>query len=168
VHLAAEIFSKYGDFIRGVIRYKAGDEGNVDDLFQNFFISLVYRPPCENVKNIKGYLYRAIINDIIDSRRRVERYQNRMHNYAEYINCSAAEDEPEKVLIETEEMNKMFRCIETQLQHYEAKAVILRYKKNYKIKEVAKSLDINNIAAWRYISTGVRKIRRFLGEDLLQ
>jgi RNA polymerase sigma factor (sigma-70 family) len=168
VHLAAGIFSEYGDFIRGVIRYKAGDESNVDDLFQNFFLSLVYRPPSEDIKNIKGYLYRAIINDIIDNRRRVERYQNQMHNYAEYINYSAAEDKPEKDLIETEEMNKMFRCIETQLHRYEAKAVILRYKKNYKIKEIAKSLNINNIAAWRYISAGVRKIRRFLGEDLLR
>jgi RNA polymerase sigma factor (sigma-70 family) len=128
----------------------------------------VYRPPSENVKNIKGYLYRAIINDIIDSRRRAERYQNQIHNYAEYISYSAAEDNPEKVLIKMEEMNKMFRCIETQLQRYEAKAVILRYKKNYKIKEIAKALDINNIAAWRYISTGVRKIRRFLGNDQLR
>jgi RNA polymerase sigma factor (sigma-70 family) len=168
VHLAAEIFSKYGDFIRGVIRSKTGDKSQVDDLFQNFFLSLVYKPPSGNISNIKGYLYKAIINDIIDNRRRIERYHNRMQGYAQYLQSTVIEDGTENILIETEEMNKMFKCIETQLPQCEAKAVILRYKKNYKIKEIAKALDINNIAAWRYISAGVRKIRRFLGNDQLQ
>jgi RNA polymerase sigma factor (sigma-70 family) len=168
VHLAAEIFTEYGDFVRGIIRCKVDDKNCIDDLFQNFFLSLVYRPPSPNVKDIKSYLYRAIINDIIDNRRRIERYQNQMHKYAECLNCSAAEDKPEKVLIEAEEMNRMFKCIETQLQHNEAKAVILRYRNNYKIEKIAALMGVNNIAAWRYISKGVRKIRQLLRKDQLQ
>lgn len=162
MHLAAEIFSKYGDFIRGVIRYKVGDEDCIDDLFQNFFLSLVYRPPSGNVTNIKGYLYRAIINDIIDNRRQIERYQSLIRGHAEHLDYFKSEDSPENILIETEEMNKMLKCIETQLQHNEAKAIILRYKNNYKIKEIAAAMGINNIAAWRYVSNGMRKIRRLL------
>jgi len=168
VHIAAEIFSKYGDFIRGVIRYKVGDENCVDDLFQCFFLSLVYRPPSGNVKNIKGYLYRAIMNDIIDNRRQIERYHGLMRGYAEYINYFESGDSPENTLIDTEEMNKMLKCIETQLQRNEAKAVILRYKSEYKIKEIAAAMGINNIAAWRYVSNGVRKIKRLLRKDQLQ
>lgn len=168
MNIAAEIFTRYGDFIRGVIRCKVGDESYVDDLFQNFFLSLVYRPPSRNIKNIKGYLYRAIINDIIDNKRQIERYQSQMHKYAECLDYSAIEDNSENVLIKTEEMNKMFRCIETHLQHNEAKAVILRYRNNYKIKKIAAAMGINNIAAWRYISNGVRKIRRLLRKDQLQ
>jgi RNA polymerase sigma factor (sigma-70 family) len=168
VHIAAEIFSKYGDFIRGIIRYKVGNEGCVDDLFQSFFLSLVYRPPSRNVKNIKGYLYRAIMNDIIDNKRQIERYQSLMHGYAEHLNYFKSGDSPEDALIETEEMNKMFKCIETQLQHNEARAVILRYRNNYKIKKIAVAMGVNNITAWRYVSNGVRKIRRLLRKDQLQ
>ena len=133
MNIAAEIFTKYGDFIRGVIQCKVADKGEVDDLFQNFFLSLVSRPPAPNVKNIKGYLYKAILNDIIDNSRRIERYQNRVHRYAEFLSYSTIEDNSENVLIEAEEMAKMFECIEKQLEHSEARAVILRYKNNYKI-----------------------------------
>jgi RNA polymerase sigma factor (sigma-70 family) len=168
VHIAAEIFTKYGDFIYGIIRCKAGDKGEVDDLFQNFFLSLVSRPPAPNVKNIKGYLYKAILNDIIDNRRRIERYQNRVHRYAEFLDYSAIEDSQENVLVEAEEMAKMFKCIEKQLEHSEVRAVILRYRNNYKIREIAATMGVNSIAAWRYISKGVRKIRRLLRKRHLQ
>ncbi len=168
MHLAVKIFSEYGDFIRGVIRCKAGDENCVDDLFQNFFLSLVYKPPSGNVSNIKGYLYKAIINDIIDNRRTIERYRNQMQRYTQYLQGSIIENNPEYILLEKEEMNKMFKCIETQLQHSEVRAVILRYKNNYKIKDVAAAMGVNNTVAWRYISKGVRKIRQLFEKDQLK
>ncbi len=168
VNIAAEIFTRYGDFIRGVIRCKVGDKGCVDNLFQNFFLSLVFKPPSSNIKNIKGYLYRAIINDIIDDTRRTDRYQSQMHRYAEYLEYSTVGDGPENALIEAEEMNKMFECIKRQLQHSEAQAIILRYRNNYKIKEVAAAMGVNNMAAWRYISRGLKNIRRILKKRQLQ
>jgi RNA polymerase sigma factor (sigma-70 family) len=168
VNIAAEIFSKYGDFIHGVIRGKVENKSGADDLFQNFFLSLVYRPPSPNVKNIKSYLYRAILNDIIDNRRRIERYQNQIHKYAEHLQYSIIKDGPENVLIEAEEMAKMFECIEKRLQHSEAQAIILRYRNNRKIKEIAAAMGVNNIVAWRYISKGLDKIRRLLREKHLQ
>jgi RNA polymerase sigma factor (sigma-70 family) len=168
VNIAAEIFNRYGDFIRGVIRCKVGDKGCVDNLFQNFFLSLVSKPPSSNIKNIKGYLYRAIINDIIDDTRLTDRYQSQMHRYAKHLQYSIIEDSPENALIEAEEMNKMFECIKKQLQHSEAQAIILRYRNNYKIKEVAAAMGVNNMAAWRYISKGLRKIRRLLRKKQLQ
>lgn len=167
VNIATEIFARYGDFIRGVIRCKTRDRSSVDDLFQNFFLSLVYRPPAPNARNIKSYLYRAILNDIIDNRRRVERYQNHIRGYAGFINDSAIEDSPENALIETEEMAKMFKCIEKQLERSEAQAIILRYRNNRKIKEIAATMGINNIKAWRHVSRGLNKIRGFLEEKHL-
>ena len=168
VNIAAKIFTEYGDFIHRVIRYKVGDESRADDLFQNFFLSLVCKPPFPNVKNIKGYLYRAIINDIIDDTRWTDRYQSQMHRYAKHLQYSIIEDSPENALIEAEEMNRMFECIKRQLQHSEAQAIILRYRNNYKIKEVAAAMGVNNMAAWRYISKGLRKIRRLLRKKQLQ
>jgi RNA polymerase sigma factor (sigma-70 family) len=168
VSIAAEIFIKYWDFIYAVIRYKVADKGQIDDLFQNFFISLVCSPPTPDIKNIKGYLYRAIINDIIDNARYVERYQHQICNYAERLQYSINEDNPENKLIDTDEINKMLKCIENHLQYNEAKAINLRYKDDYKLKDVASAMGVNSTAAWRYISKGLSEIRRYLGKSYLQ
>jgi DNA-directed RNA polymerase specialized sigma24 family protein len=91
-----------------------------------------------------------------------------VHRYAEYLQYSITEDSPENVLIKAEEMIKMLECIEKQLQHSEVRAITLRYGKNYKIREVATAMGVNDIAAWRYISSGLSKIRRLLRKKQLQ
>ena len=161
VNIAAKVFGEYGDFIYAVIRCKVRNKAQADDLFQDFFLSLVFKPPPPNIQNIKGYLYRAVTNDILDAARRVEKYQTRIDRYAECLKYTATEDSPENVLIETEETNKMFKLIERHLKRTEAQAIILRYRNHYKIKDVAKKMAINDNTAWRHISKGLRKIRRF-------
>jgi RNA polymerase sigma factor (sigma-70 family) len=159
---AAEIFSKYGDFIRTVIYYHVENDAQVDDLFQDFFLSLVSKPIPANIQNVKGYLYKAITNDIVDAVRRIEKYKTRIDKYAECFNYSINNNRPENALIETEQTNKMFRLIEGRLRHSEAQAITLRYRNSYNIKEVAKKMHVNNRTISRYISTGLSKVRQFL------
>ncbi len=159
---AAEIFSKYGDFILAVIRYHVENDAQVDDLFQDFFLSLVSNPIPANTQNTKGYLYKAITNDIVDAVRRVEKYKTRIDKYAECFNYSVNNDRPENALIEREQTNKMFRLVEGRLRHSEAQAVTLRYRNSYNIKETAKKMHVNDRTISRYISTGLSKIRQFL------
>lgn len=162
VNIATKVFEEYGDFIHTVIHYKVKNEAQADDLFEDFFLSLVSNPPPPVLQNIKGYLYRAITNDIIDSTRRVEKYQLHIRRYTENLERSATEKRPEKVLIEAEEIDKMLKLIKKRLQDDEAQAIILRYRNNYKIKEIASEMDINYKATWRCISEGLRKIQKFL------
>ena len=159
---AAEIFSEYGDFIRAVIHYKVKNEARAGDLFQDFFLSLVSKPVPTGVQNVRSYLYRAIINDIVDATRRVENYKTQMNKYAECLNYSINKDNPENALIETEETDKMFKLIEGWLRHSEAQAISLRYRNSYNIKEVAKKMHVNSRTVSRYISAGLSKIRQFL------
>jgi RNA polymerase sigma factor (sigma-70 family) len=168
VDAAAEIFIQHWDFIYAVIRFKVIDEGQVDDLFQNFFLSLVSKPPSPDVKNIKGYLYKAIINDIIDNVRYNERYQRQKYNYAEHLRYSINDRSSESTVMNSEEIKKMIECIDKKLEYNEAKAINLRYKNNYKLKEVAAVMGVNNTAAWRYISKGLSEIKRILGRNYLQ
>lgn len=162
VALAAEVFSKYGDFIRAVIRYKVKNEAWAGDLFQDFFLSLVSKPIPAGVQNVRSYLYRAIINDIADGTRRVEKYKTRMNKYAECLNYSINKSAPENALMEKEETDKMFKLIEGWLRRSEAQAVSLRYKNNYDIKEVARKMHVDDRTVSRYISTGLSKIRQSL------
>ncbi len=66
VQRATAIFFEHDDFIRAVIRYKIKDESRAEDLLHNFFLSLVSRPIPAEVQDIRGYIYRAITNDVTD------------------------------------------------------------------------------------------------------
>lgn len=162
VDRAVAVFTEYGDFIRAVIRYQVRNEAQADDLFQDVFLSLVSKPPPVDTQNMKSYLYRVICNDVVDAARRVKKYQARMERYAECLKYSTVGDGIENTLIGTEEMNKIFKLIGRRLRHSEAQAVVLRYRNDYKIKEIAVEMNVNSRTASGYISAGLRKIRQFL------
>jgi RNA polymerase sigma factor (sigma-70 family) len=162
VDRAVAVFIEYGDFVRAVIRYHVKNEAQADDLFQDFFLSLVSKPPPVDTQNMKSYLYRVICNDVVDAARRAKKYQARMERYAEYRKYSTIKDDIENTLIRTEEMNKIFKLIETRLRRSRAQAIVLRYMNHYKIQEIAERMNVNSGTARRYISVGLRKIRQFL------
>ena len=162
VGLAAEIFAEYGDFIYMVIFSQVKNKARIDDIFQDFFLSLVRKPIPQDVKNIKGYLYRAITNDIIDATRRVERYRNHMHKYSKHLDRPINKRTPEDAFICVEEISKMFELIKGRLRNNEFQAITLRHKDHYNIKDVAKKMDVKRTSVSRYISEGLRKIRKFL------
>ena len=159
---AARIFAEYGDFIRSVIRYRVADEAFVDDLFQDFFLALISNPLPRDIRNIKGYLYKAITRDLIDAARRVERYRTRIYRYAERGGRCTTENTPESALIQQEEMGRMFELIEKHLRRSEAQAVLLRYRNRYTIEEIAAKLGVNSRSVSRYISKGLSNVRQFL------
>ena len=156
---AAEIVSEYSDFIRMVICSQVNNKSSVDDIFQDFFISLVSKPIPQDVKNVKSYLYRAITNDIVDTQRQIESYKEKIKKYRERCNFSINNSEPENALIRDEQKNKMFDLIKGRLTSSQSQAIALRYGTNYTIKEVAKEMAagaIKNSAAGLSISvTGI-------------
>ena len=159
---ATVIFARYADFIRAVIHSQVRNEAQADDMFQDFFLSLVHKPVPQNVKNIKGYLYRAITNDIIDSVRRVERYRDHMHKYSKHLNHPINKRTPEDAFIYVEETNKMFESIKGRLRNNEFQAISLRYKSHNSIKNVAKIMGVKCKSVREYTSRGLSKIRQSL------
>ncbi len=162
VGLAAKIFAEYGDFIHMVIFSQVKNNARIDDIFQDFFLSLVRKPIPQDVKNIKGYLYRAITNDIIDATRRVNKYSYHMHKYSEYPNHSINKRTPENAFIDIEETNKMFGLIKGRLTNSQYQAMTLRYRTDHSIKEVAKKMSVKSTSVSRYLSMGLKKIRQSL------
>ncbi|MHC4396539.1 MAG: RNA polymerase sigma factor [Planctomycetota bacterium] len=160
VSVATKIFAEYGGFIYGVIRYKVKDKALVDDLYQDFFLSLVSNPIPSSVRNIKSYLYRAVKNDIIDAGRKIERYRNLKNYYAN--NYPINKDSSKNAFINEERANEIFKLIGGKLTPSEARAITLRYKNDCSIKEVAQKMDVKKESVSRYICTGLNKIRRFL------
>lgn len=162
VSLAAKIFAEYGEFIYRVIRYKAKNETLADDLYQDFFLSLVSNPVPPGVKDIKRYFYKAINNDIIDASRRIKRYQNLKKNYAHYANYSINKNGSENAFINEGQINEIFELIGGKLTPREAKAITLRYKNDCSIEEVSQKMGVKKKSVSRYICTGLNKIRQLL------
>ncbi|MBC8472706.1 MAG: sigma-70 family RNA polymerase sigma factor [Planctomycetes bacterium] len=160
VGTATEVFAEYRDFIHMVIYSQVKNKSHADDIFQNFFLSLVSKPIPRNVKNIKSYLYRAICNDIVDTQRQVERYNAQIHKYQERCNFSINKTEPENALIKDEQMNKMFGLIKGRLTSSQSQAIALRYGTNHTIEEVAEKMGVKCKSVSRYICTGLRRMRQ--------
>jgi RNA polymerase sigma factor (sigma-70 family) len=160
VGTATEIVSEYSDFIYMVICSQVKNKSRVDDIFQDFFISLVYKPIPRNVKNIKSYLYRAITNDIVDTQRQMDRYREQMQKYRENCDFSINNGLPENALIKEEQMNKMFDLMRGRLTSSQSQAIALRYGTDRTVKEVANEMGVKTTSVSRYICTGLSKIRQ--------
>ena len=162
VDTAHNVFAEHGNFIQAVIRSRVKNKAEADDTFQNFFLSLVHKPIPQGVRDIKSYLYKAIIHDIIDAARKVERYQALAHRYSEQLNFSINRISPEDALTVREETDKVLELISRRLRRSEFQAITLRYGSCTDISEVAEKMGVNSGTVRRYISVGLAKVRKLL------
>ncbi|MCK4628644.1 MAG: RNA polymerase sigma factor [Sedimentisphaerales bacterium] len=159
---AAGILEEHAGFIRTVIGFHVKDKNLADDIFQDFFLSLNTKPIPLGVTNVRGYLYRAITNDIIDASRRAKRYQARIHRYAKHIELKTTKNGSEVHISKTEEIEKIFRTIKKHVSRSEAQAIELRHVNGYNIMETARKMGVKKRSVSRYLSVGLNKIRRVL------
>ena len=162
VKLATKIFDEYGNFIRTVVNCRLRDEHLRNDIYQDFFLSLVRRPIPEEVTNMKSYLYRAICNDIYDAKRRLNRYEQHLQKHRQLAATVGLAFAPDKSLVDAEEVCKLFDIIETQLSSSEAKALKLRYQSELNNPEIAERLNVGHATVSTYMSTGLKRLREMI------
>ncbi|MHC4337003.1 MAG: sigma-70 family RNA polymerase sigma factor [Planctomycetota bacterium] len=163
VERAAQVFDKYGDFIRTGIRFHVKDKMEVEDLFQDLFLLLVAKPIPQDVQNVEGFLYRVITQSVKDAFRRIDRYQARIRRYAER-NVHAIKKRPENVIMDIEEAENMFELIEKRLPRPQALALTWKYKHNCDTEEVAERMRVKPRSVSKYASVGLEKMRHLLGD----
>jgi len=156
---AAAIFAEHGDFIRAIIRFQAKNAFQEEDLFQEFFLVLATKPLSANISNIKSYLYRAVTNTVIESARREAREARCAKKHAEKSQISINKRAPQSAIITTEERESVFRSLTGRLRHREAEAVMLRYRDNCSIGEIAQKMGVDRRTVSRYLSTGLKQLR---------
>jgi RNA polymerase sigma factor (sigma-70 family) len=163
VAAAVKVFAKHGGFVRSVIRLRIHDPSRREDLYQELFLRLILQPVPADVQNVRGYLYRAIINDIVDLARERENDRRHLKKYAEktriFIHKSPS---PSAIIEETEEQVSIFGYLTKQLKRREAQVVILRYRDNCSIAEIAAEVGIDRRSVSRYLTSGLRQLRRKL------
>jgi RNA polymerase sigma factor (sigma-70 family) len=164
VGLAAEVFGKYSSEIRAMIGFNVKDKSKAEDLFQNFFISLVRNPIPPHISDIKAYLYRAVTNDVHDVFRRTKIHQESVEKYVEARKYDTVREDPQGRIIEAEETREMFRLIECRLPKRQATVVTHRYEKGLSAKDTAERMCVDKRSVYRYLSAAKKKLREFIPE----
>lgn len=159
---AVEIYRKHGAFIRRVIHFHIADKSQVDDIFQDFFLSLVINPLPADIKCVENYLYRAVRNCIANAVRQTSCYRAHVDRYARQTRPIRKEGHPEDPVINADEAQKMFNLIERRLSKREAVAITQRYMNDSDVHEAATIIGIDKRSVSRYVSSGLQKIHRVL------
>jgi RNA polymerase sigma factor (sigma-70 family) len=160
---AVAIFSEYGDFILAVLRFQVHDRFWQEDLFQEFFLTLIRKPVPADVQNVKSYLYRAIVNHVLDSVRARESYRRAVKKCAKETRIPINNRSAGNALIEeTEQRNATIAHLARHLQEREAQAFVLRYRDNFSIGEIAARMGVNGRTVSRYLSQSLRRLRETL------
>lgn len=162
VGLAAEVFGKYGDEILAVIRFNVDDPSRANDIFQDFFISLVRKPVPSHIKDVRGYLYKAVTNDVIDSSRRTRNRQNNAQEYAYHHKHCISQDNPQDMMIHAEETERMLDLIEKHLPKREARVFLKRYENGLSTDDTAKKLSLTKRTVSQYLSIAMKKVRHIV------
>ncbi|UCF14922.1 MAG: hypothetical protein JSW59_16050 [Phycisphaerales bacterium] len=165
VKKAKEVFDKYGDEIRAMIEFNVRDNFSVEDIFQDLFVYVVKNPIPSGIEDIRGYIYRAVVNDAIDRFRQAKIHREGVKRYAEYRRTNAVQKEPQNVAILAEDVERMFRMIESHLAPREARAMIQRYGVGHGTSGKAAKPNVDKRSASRYLSEAIRKMRRLVLEN---
>lgn len=165
-----DIFAEHGNFIRSVIGSQLEEESDREDVFQIFFLSLVKKPlpkndELNNEENFKRCLYKAIINDIIDFKRKRNTYSNVIKELSVEVRNGARFQEPDEKLEVSEEASRMLVLLEENLTKTQSKAIKLRYGCNLESEEVAKKMEVKQDSVYRYISSGLKRIREYIKKE---
>lgn len=167
---AGQIFVDYGGFIREIIKLKLEDEHEREDVFQNFFTSLIKKPipnnkDLNNEEKLKSYLYKAVINDIIDYVRIRNKYNNVVKQLTNEVGTREYCPGPDEQLEVSEEAYKMLALIEEKLSESEYEALKLRFNHQLDNKSIAKKMEVKQDSVYRYISNGLKRIREFISKE---
>jgi len=160
VQAATEVFLKYNHEIRTIIKYNVHDESLAEDVYQEFFLSLVSCPLPDGIGNMKRFLYRAITNDILTMVRRSKRRREQLQTYIQFHKEGISQNDPAFRVMGEEDRDKALGIIEKHLHPSEFRAVRGRMRFGNDNEKAAKNLGIKKRSYIRYLSVGLKKIRQ--------
>lgn len=162
VEIATEIYEKFGVIIQTMIRFHSNNESEAEDLYQDFFLSLVRKPIPTEVKCIKSYLFRAIRNDVLDVARYKKSYRDRVYKYQVNRSALANLESVEEVMIRNEHAEEMLELVRENLSPHESRVVLQRCYHDSNTDETASKIGVDKRTVARYLCVGLRKIRQLV------
>ena len=163
VEVAAKIIGKYETLIRAIIRLHTDNDYDADDIFQDFFLSLVNKPIPLSPKDTKAYLAQAAINDVFDAIRRRKNYRQHLTQYYQSSKYRRnTQGTPQSIILQAEEIQKLFDLVKERLATRETEAVLQKYRCGLNTSEAAEEMGINTMSFDRYVCVGMKKLSEFV------
>jgi DNA-directed RNA polymerase specialized sigma24 family protein len=137
----------------------------MEELFQDFFLFLVSKPIPDYVQNIKGYICRALTNDIHDffgSRRVTARSAEAICGHAEI--CFTGEDRIAD-LYGSGHGGALFRLAEKRSPPYLARTFPPAFREQCNIREISARIGVPPRAVSVYLSKAVKYVRECVERD---
>lgn len=165
VQKATAIFAEHEAFIRTSISIHAGDRLDPEDLYQEFYLSLIRKPIPDDVRDIRGYLYCVIRHHVINAIRSGRSYSHTVKKYAEETRISINNEGSGNAFIDEEHQTATVAGMARNLQGREAEVFTLKYRDDCNIVEIAAKMGVTRRTVSRYLSESLRKLhRRFAAE----
>jgi len=159
VEVAAKIIDEYGGLVRSIIHLHADNDYDADDIFQDFFLSLVNKPIPLSPKDTKAYLAQAAINDVFDAIRRRKNYRQHLTQYYQSSKYRRnTQGTPQSIMLQAEEIQKLFDLVKERLATREAEAVLQKYRCGHDTSEAAEEMGINTRTFDRYVCIAMKKL----------
>jgi len=165
VKRAEEVFDRYGDEIRAMIGFTVRDKSSAEDIYHDFFVSIVKKPIPTGIENVRAYLYRAVSNDVVDRFRKARNQREGIQGYATYRRDHFVQKGPHNAAIEAEETERMLRLIENHLPPREANAIIQRCGIGSDRTAANSEPHIDKRSVSRYLTEAIKKMRRIVSKS---
>ena len=164
------LLEKYESYIKAIISCQTRDTNEANDMFQEVYLAIAravekdYFPHTENPSILKSYFYRMIVNDKIDKVRKTEREIRANFNYVEITKSCERTVSPSNKIAREELGEKLDNIIE-KLPYRVRMAVEYRYKEGCDSVETATKMRISSRSVSRYVSVGLRQLRKLYGRS---
>lgn len=165
VDAVLQIYLEHGAFIRGVVACQVQNEADVEELSQDIFVSLLSGPIPEDLNHARSFLYKAIINDIINFKKRKQRYRLKLGNRFGGVRREPVQTNPGKRCVEMEQLARLFELINERVCQRESKAIKLRYSEGLSSGETAKVMGVSTRTVDNYVAVGLKKLREFMARE---
>lgn len=156
-HQMEQLARERGPALVGYAFLLTGDLHAAQDLVQDALVSTFSRRQRDDVEFVEAYVRRAILNTYLNSRRRNQRWRDRMHLVAQ----DESHGGPEAIVADRADVHAAL----ARLSPRERACVVLRHFEDLTVHEIALRLELSEGAIKRYLSDARHRLAPMLGDD---
>ncbi len=147
-----QVVDKYAQTVASVCLMRLNNYADAEDCFQNVFVKLYIKSPdLSDEEHLKAWLIRVAINEC----------KNYLRDNRRIISIESVKQE--KVSLSEDSLDISWALLKTPQKYRDV--LYLHYCEKYKVKEIAKILDINENSVKTLLKRGRDILRSIYGGD---
>lgn len=158
-----QILRENSSWIRKILRNRLANHDEVEEVFQDIGLSIAQtdlKP--EEVENPSAWLYRVVIRQVLQYRRKSGRYRKLVRNQIEKSSRDAdAGPDPLALLMRTERTEAIRSILQT-LSDLDREILMLKYSENWTYQQLADKLGVSTNTIEHRLVKSKKQLRKLL------